>query len=1235
MLYEPTNVIPSVMTQTGTVSELDAFTVQWQVNGDSALTKYQIDIMQNNANSTFLYSTGVLSSNNTGNPAYNLPFYGKDRFGDYVPFVFKSNGSWGGLNSAIQDGESFKYSIIQFYQEPNNTVKIALTSNLLQGETAYFSYNLNGSTVYVSVTVADTTLFVSGTDIYYSFTHNSGWLSVANGSRDRVVPGITFSYSTSAPTGNTKNLGTATAIAQSDTFYNQFFTAQSAFSVVNLRTAPTLSINTYATPVATATMTFTATYNQAQGDAIQSVRWQLFSLQNGIQTLIDDTGIIYTQVLEYEYNGLFNNFSYNVVCTVVTVSGVEVTANSEFNVSYVSGEYSGEFTVAPVCEENANLLSWTPLSVIPGHATPDEKSYILHGSSSLVYLQSGAVITWDEQINSDGESTALDFSAPWTVACCGEYKQPIKISRMSPVSDAMGAGTDFPFRGLARYNATNNLAVFAVNAPDDFGANYSLAYYNVNGTALTLSGKIDSDNIIFQTITDMQFSADNQMFVVCGELYDSSYYSFALFQVIEGGGFQQLVYPEALENSRFGTINTIDIYYHSQDDSYYIIVGGELLGDESSGFQLYRWSKGEHNIFYVADLKTDNSPVPIVIKAVLKNNSPNEPPLLVYTTEDNSVYAVSLQDIDESSQYYNMSIIGNETTNALCIGLIFTPSQNYIIALQENGYYFVFSVGTQSFGIVADSLYLEEVGDYSMLSSFTSSGNYFITPYSIFSVTNEWQFNLLGSYASYNQELADWGIGEFWTILPIGTDNFVLASETAIPINEEEGEASSYAFVWQTQAGYSGKLAEITQSDNSTYSIWQQQGYLTLMSADNTQIAKVAINGQYEGEGSSFITVVVAPDRFICQYGTMTETAWSGQQQTISSISIYGEQTFDFMSVIDGDGTSYINELALATEIVRPSWNATNYSVELLADFNKDIDGGTGTSTGNGFRVYRSLTENPTELFEIATTPSTVEKLKDYSIVTNESYTYSLYVYDAYNAFMGVVTAAPKPQRFNKYSLLVTNYNSSDNCYHVSKEYLFSCNLTDEALSNNSNKSYVQNFTPYPAVFKSSANYASGTLQALIGFVDKKTYRYWDDTALMKELNDLSTTDSTLFLRDLKGHLWMIDVGTVQQTVKYGTREMQVTISLPWTEIGDASEVSIIQTPNDDGWDWDAQVLDVRLDVDPETGLLQVVYPFPYNGTAFYLVGVTPNGVVSAVQPLSDTASQPTDGQLKALVRHK
>ena len=141
----------------------------------------------------------------------------------------------------------------------------------------------------------------------------------------------------------------------------------------------------------------------------------------------------------------------------------------------------------------------------------------------------------------------------------------------------------------------------------------------------------------------------------------------------------------------------------------------------------------------------------------------------------------------------------------------------------------------------------------------------------------------------------------------------------------------------------------------------------------------------------------------------------------------------------------------------------------------------------------------------------------------------------------------------------------------------------------------------------------------------------------MAELNGLSTTDDTLFLRDMKGHLWMVDVGTVQQTVKYGTKEMQVTISLPWTEIGSAENVSIIQTPEDEGWDYDANVFDVTLQVDPTTGQLSVIYPYPYKGTTFTytnsnasLNATTPRGTTPPTFVIPAVADETTDGELVA-----
>lgn len=400
--------------------------------------------------------------------------------------------------------------------------------------------------------------------------------------------------------------------------------------------------------------------------------------------------------------------------------------------------------------------------------------------------------------------------------------------------------------------------------------------------------------------------------------------------------------------------------------------------------------------------------------------------------------------------------------------------------------------------------------------------------------------------------------------------------------------------------------------------------------------------------GSSFIspqanriTVVLTPSQLLV-YSFLNEnllgrsiTDVSYTQSALTQAELEGKQKCNYFAVINGNGSDYL-AVYNNNPNQEPTWTNSNYSLALYAPFTFGINAGTGSSGSIGFMLQRTndVEEIPTKIADFV---GTVTQVKDFSIVSGKSYVYYLYVFDETGAFMGVrsTEAAPLKRQFKRFSLLSTQYNESDNCYHVVKEYQFSCNIQDMAVSNNSNKSYAQNFTPYPTVFQSTANYASGTLQALIGFVDPKAYKYWDSTQLMDELNALSTTANTLFLKDMKGRLWMVDVGTVQMTATQKTREMQVTISLPWTEIGDASGVSIIQTPDDEGWNDDAQVLDVKLDVDVETGLLQVVYPFPYNGTAFYLVGVTPEGVVSAVQPLPSKTSQPTDGQLKAVVRHK
>lgn len=1200
MLYEPTNIIPSTMTQTGMVAATtDNVNIQWQVNGNSAMTMFQIDVMQNNADSTFVYSTGVVTENPTVAQGYSLPFYGKDRFGDYVQFIYQPNQTWAAWSgTAISDGNNYKFRITQFFQENGTACKVGITSNLSDGTTYYFSFPISGMTKYVSFAVANASYFVSGNTIYFNFSHNAGWV-VTSGNNSRIITDITFSVSDTQPMG--AQLSGAVAVSSGDTFYNQFFTAQNSASSFITRTEPTLTITPLTeTPVASASQNFTATYLQEQGDNINTVRWQLFNVDD-MSAPIDDTGDISTSVLSYEYNGLFDGQSYSVICTVTTESGVSVSATLDFSVQYEQGTYTGNFTAQSLCHEDANLLNWDTVSGIPGVANPEDSAVVANGQLSLA--ENGSV-TWSQQMSDDGTLQSLNIQTPWTVVWNGQTEFVKLTSSITPTSPDAA----YFYRVYdTSFNPSGDLFL-TIGTEASTQENGYAEYYQVQNNELKRLGDLlydGSRNGLFPV--SCSFNASGDVLAI---------------------GF----------TTSFGGIR----YYKVQNDN-------EIIYEGNIDFE------GEQNI----DVKKIMfSPTNSQLLVVCYQNENGY--MLKYTVwENNGFSPFNTIPFDFTSvSSFEMSFNDDGTILSICC----------LYSGTENNRLFVFSVNGNSFNLVQTTTLSQRFNPRGMTMKGTRlvvCGSFAPQSFCFLFETSLTGITLLDTLILNNQEVfccdltkdqknviiggGQYGGSSFaWAEIYSIIDNSLIFAREIV----NDADSSDFSlYVLHTNFSpnsdnliitkytrwlllyNSGRKIDIQLNDgavsisNSLYLLVFEDGSVqtSFVVQESSDLGTVAItpNGLqiYQFNGDSFIGVQNHELNYI--------------QQEISSAQLEGEQECNYFAIIDGDGTNIEQYLTDSTFV--PEWNnAQGYVVDLLADFNYGLDGGTATSTGNGFRIYRRTTDG-SENIELVTLPSTTITLRDYGIKSNESYIYDFYVYDANGAFMGVrsTEATPLKRQFKRFSLLSTQYNESDNCYHVVKEYQFSCNIQDMTVSNNSNKSYVQNFTPYPTVFQSTANYASGTLQALIGFVDMKAYKYWDSTQLMDELNALSTTTNTLFLKDMKGHLWMVDVGTVQMTATQKTREMQVTISLPWTEIGDASNVSIIQTPDDEGWNIDTQVLDVKLDVDVETGLLQVVYPFPYNGTAFYLVGVTPEGVVSAVQPLPSTASQPTDGQLKAVVRHR
>lgn len=139
----------------------------------------------------------------------------------------------------------------------------------------------------------------------------------------------------------------------------------------------------------------------------------------------------------------------------------------------------------------------------------------------------------------------------------------------------------------------------------------------------------------------------------------------------------------------------------------------------------------------------------------------------------------------------------------------------------------------------------------------------------------------------------------------------------------------------------------------------------------------------------------------------------------------------------------------------------------------------------------------------------------------------------------------------------------NEGTYRPSGIFRFGKNLTSGAIGNNNQPGVLQNFTPYPTVQPSPANYRSGTLTSLIGSIDREG-NYSDTTELRDRIYALSVTQRTLFLKNRKGDIWKIRTSdAVSMSTADGTREQAQIVSLPWVETADAESARIILLPGD------------------------------------------------------------------------
>lgn len=270
---------------------------------------------------------------------------------------------------------------------------------------------------------------------------------------------------------------------------------------------------------------------------------------------------------------------------------------------------------------------------------------------------------------------------------------------------------------------------------------------------------------------------------------------------------------------------------------------------------------------------------------------------------------------------------------------------------------------------------------------------------------------------------------------------------------------------------------------------------------------------------------------------------------TVTDIKITGAQDCDYVFMTTD--VDYI----VSGNFPRnsPAWGP---STLFYASFIQNLQGGTLASSDSvAVALYR---REGTSLTPLGVFGTDVSSVRDYGVRSMGEYQYVLY-YIADGAYSVGMTSDEICRRFRQFTLIEAARDADDaDVYHTVSVWRFRNNIEAGAVSNGNTPGLLDNFTKYPHWQPSSQSPKSGTLTALLSYFSEGEY-IRETAADMERLYALSQSVNPLFLRDMKGNLYFVRLsGPISQTTNYKTGIMEVTVSVPWIEVGDASGVKIL-----------------------------------------------------------------------------
>lgn len=259
--------------------------------------------------------------------------------------------------------------------------------------------------------------------------------------------------------------------------------------------------------------------------------------------------------------------------------------------------------------------------------------------------------------------------------------------------------------------------------------------------------------------------------------------------------------------------------------------------------------------------------------------------------------------------------------------------------------------------------------------------------------------------------------------------------------------------------------------------------------------------------------------------------------------------------------------------------NTLELSGEKKMGYIKELSAGDTGLTNNiiGYEIRRKNGASSYTEY-VATIKDSLEDMKakkyviDYMAANNSDYTYYLFPISS-SSNNGIILSPSVTDEINTdwgyWSLLVVDETDEENVFYLNKMFKFELNLQTGERNNNAVVSVIQNFTKYPTVQYGMSNYWSSDLTSLCGFISCNDVDYVQTPNMIEELKALTSDTRRKFLKDIDGNVWEVKItAPISISTDDSTSQRVKTVKVSWTEVGDASGISIINNPDTPSTSW-------------------------------------------------------------------